>query len=109
MLSVSRLMPDLPRDCRYTMGQDLRRKLMDVIVLIYRANRTRQKVQIISRMREVLLEAQVYLRLMCDMRYISEGRYLSLTELTESMSKQMAAWEKSEIKKESDERGNPPQ
>lgn len=109
MLSVSRLMPDLPRDCRYTMGQDLRRKLMDVIVLIYRANRTRQKVQIISRMREVLFEAQVYLRLMCDMRYISEGRYLSLTELTESMSKQMAAWEKSEIKKESDERGNPPQ
>ena len=109
MLSVSRLMPDLPRDCRYTMGQDLRRKLMDVIVLIYRANRTRQKVQIISRMREVLLEAQVYLRLMCDMRYISEGRYLSLTELTESMSKQMAAWEKSEKKKESDERGNPPQ
>lgn len=102
MLSVSQIMPLMPRDCRYSLGQDCRRKIMDIIVLIYRANRTRQKVRIISTMREILLEVQVYIRLMCDLRYISEKKYVELAEQTASMSKQMAAWEKSEQQKQSD-------
>lgn len=99
MLSVGKMMPNLPRDCRYTLGQDLRQKIMEIIVLIYRANRVRSKVAIISKMRENLLEVQVYLRLMCDMKYISERKYIELVEQTTGMSKQMAAWEKSESMK----------
>lgn len=102
MLAVSQIMPLVPRDCRYSLGQDCRRKIMDIIVLIYRANRTRQKIRIISMMREALLEVQVYIRLMCDLRHISEKKYVELAELTANMSKQMAAWEKSEQQKQSD-------
>lgn len=102
MLSVSKIMPLLPRDSRYSLGQDCRRKIMDIIVLIYRANRMRHKVRTISTMRETLLEVQVYIRLMCDLRHISERKYVELAEQTASMSKQMAAWEKSEQQKESD-------
>lgn len=47
------MMPDVPRDCRYSIGQELRQKTMEIIVLIYRANRIRKKVFIISKMREV--------------------------------------------------------
>lgn len=101
LLAVSRVMPDLPRDCRYSLGQDLRHKISDIIVQIYRANRTRKKVGYIARMRELLLEAQLYIRLMNDLRYISEKKYLEWTEQTSSMSKQMAAWEKSEMTKHS--------
>ena len=72
---------------------------MDLIILIYRANRTFNKVKIIGEMREVLLETQVYLRLLNEMHYIAEKKYLELAELTAGMSKQLAAWEKSEIQK----------
>lgn len=99
MLDVSRMLPDMPRDCRYSFGQEVRQKIMEIIILIYRANRTRQKVDIILRMREKLLEVQVYIRLMCDLRYISEGKYMALAEQTTYMSKQMSAWEKSEKQK----------
>ncbi len=102
MLSVTKMLPDLPRDCRYGMGQDLRSKIMMIIVLIYRANRTRRKQPIISLMRETLLEVQVYLRLLCDLRHISERRYVMLAEQTSDMSKQLSAWEKSEERKQSD-------
>lgn len=102
LLDVTREMANVPRDCRYTMGQDLRHKLTDIIVLIYRANRTRQKVKIISQMREILLEAQVYLRLMSDMHYISERKYIALADATHNMSKQMTAWEKSERARNND-------
>lgn len=96
LLDVTRTMAGVQRDCRYTVGQDLRRRLMDIVILIYRANRTRHKVPVIAQMRETLLEAQVYIRLMCDMRYISEGKYAALAEQTAAMSRQMTAWEKSE-------------
>ncbi|MCK9303407.1 MAG: four helix bundle protein [Bacteroidales bacterium] len=103
MLSVSKILPSLPRDCRYTFGQDVRQKIMEIITLIYRANRVRTKVSIISKMRETLLEVQVYIRLMNDMKYISIGKYTDLMEQTADMSKQMSAWEKSEIQKYSDD------
>ncbi|MBQ8223107.1 MAG: four helix bundle protein [Bacteroidales bacterium] len=96
LLEINRMMPNLPRDCRYSIGQELRQKIMEIIVLIYRANRIRKKVFIISKMRETLLEVQVYIRLMSDMKYISEGKYMRLVEQTSSMSKQMSSWEKSE-------------
>lgn len=96
LLEVNRMMPNLPRDCRYTIGQELRQKIMEIIILIYRANRVRKKVFVIAKMREVLLEVQVYIRLMSDMKYISESKYVQLIEQTTSMSKQMSAWEKSE-------------
>lgn len=103
LLEVSRIMPNMPREGRYTIGQDLRHKLMDIIIAVYRANRTRSKVHIIRQMRESLLEVQVYIRLLCDMKHISEKQYLMLAEHTAGISRQMTAWEKSEIKKQ--ERG----
>ena len=96
LLDINRMMPNVPRDCRYSIGQELRKKIMEIKVLIYRANRTRDKLSIISKMRESLLEVQVYIRLMSDMKYISERKYINLVEQTTSMSKQMSAWEKSE-------------
>lgn len=108
MRDVTLMMPDMSRDYRYSIGQDLRQKVMDMIILIYRANRMRNKVPVIMKLRETLLEAEVYTRLMCDLKQISEGRYLRLAEQTTSISKQLAAWEKSEREKQSDgtARGN---
>ncbi len=96
LLEVNRMMPNVPRDCRYSMGQELRQKIMEIIVLIYRVSRIKNKVYTISKMREILLEVQVYIRLMSDMKYISERKYTQLIEQTTSMSKQMTAWERSE-------------
>ncbi len=102
LLEINRMMPNLPRDCRYSLGQELRHRIMEIIVLIYRANRTKKKVFLISKMRETLLEVQVYIRLFSDLKYISERKYVALIEETVSMSKQMSAWEKSEQNKVTD-------
>lgn len=102
MTTVSSMMPHMPRDCRYSLGQEMRRKIMDIIVMIYRANLIRHKIPIISEMRETLLEVQVYIRLMSDLKYISMKKYALLIEQTAGMSKQLASWEKSESGKSSD-------
>ena len=96
MLSLSRIMPNMPRDCRYSIGQDARQRVMDIIILIYNANREQNKLQSIRKMQELIVEVQVYIRLMNDMRYISEGAYLDFVEQMVSITKQMSAWEKHE-------------
>lgn len=103
LLAFVRVMPDMPRGCRYSIGQEARIRIMDIILLVYRANRLRRKADTIVQMRETLLEVQVYLRLMCDLKYISEGCYMALAEYTVSMSKQLSAWEKSEKIKNNDD------
>lgn len=99
-LEVNRMLVNVPRDSRYSIGNDLRHRVMDIIIKIYRVNRTRDKVLVIENIREHLLEVQVYIRLLCDMKHISENLYIRLAEQTTSISKQLAAWEKSERQKE---------
>ena len=96
MLNLSRIMPNMPRDCRYSLGQDTRQRVMDIIILIYNANREHNKLQKIRKMQELIVEVQVYVRLMSDMKYLSEGAYLELVEQIVSIMKQMSAWEKHE-------------
>lgn len=96
LLETTRLMPNLPRDARFTIGQELRKGVMDIMKMIYRANATRNKVPIIARMRETLLEVQLDTRLMCELKYISERLYVKLAEQTADISRQLAGWEKSE-------------
>lgn len=102
LLKVSELMPHLPRDSRYTIGQSLREKLLEIIMLIYRASRTPQKVPVLGHMRETLSQVQVLMRLLCDLHQISERQYTQLMEEASSLSKQISAWERSERKKTND-------
>ncbi len=89
-------MPNLPRDCIFTIGQYLRKRLMDIIIQIYKANRERDKLPFIRLMKEYLLESQVLIRIMGDLQYISEGKQAEWMEHAASISKQMSAWEKSQ-------------
>lgn len=98
LLSVNRMLPDLPRICRYTIGQDVTHDLMEILTLIYRASRSPAKSLMIGQMRDILQQVQVRFRLLSDMRSLSMNHYAVLIEQTESMSKQMAAWEKSTLK-----------
>lgn len=99
LLSVSKTMPNLPRDCRFTIGQDLRRRLMDVIIQICKANSDRDKLPSIRLMKDYILESKVMIRIMGDMHYISEGKQAEWMEYAVSISKQMSAWEKYQLNK----------
>ena len=99
MLKVSEILQHTPRDCRYTIGQELRNKIMNLILIIYHTNRLKNKADKILEGRDTVLHIQVYIRLMNDMRYISEKRYMDLVEMTSDISKQLSAWEKYERNK----------
>ncbi len=88
MLEMNRILPNLPTLCRHGNGQRLCDKLMMVLVGIYRLSVVRDKLQTIEQLRQAMVEVSIYLRLMVDLRHISEKKYLELSALSDLAGKQ---------------------
>ena len=84
----------LQRTERYTIGQELDRAIVDVLVLIQRINSTREKVPLIVRARQLVMEIQVRTRVLRDIKALSIGAFTKLFDLSESISKQLASWQR---------------
>lgn len=84
----------LPREERYTIGQELDRALVDTLVLIQRINSTRDKVPLIGRARQLVAEIQVRMRVLRDVRALSIRHFTELFDRSESLSRQLASWQK---------------
>lgn len=89
----------LHRDFRYTLGEKLLQTVIDIIVLIFKANKVVEKTPLIAEARERLVEAQVMMRVLNDTRQLSDKQYVQLVERSTSVSKQLASWERSAEKK----------
>lgn len=85
---------NIQRDIKYTLVEDLKKEITKIIVLIYRANAAVEKSDIIDEAREAVIVVKLYLRMLCDLKQISPKRYAVLAEQAESISKQLALWQK---------------
>ena len=81
------------RDYRYTLGQEVKKELMDVLVLIYRANALKNKTETITEARECMERVKIHVRLLCDFRQIGKDRYATMADEMGSISKQLAKWQ----------------
>ena len=84
----------LPRTERYTVGQELDRAIVEVLVMIQRINSTREKVPLIARARQLVVEIQVRTRVLRDVKALSIGTFTRLFDLSENLSKQLASWQR---------------
>jgi hypothetical protein len=84
----------MQRDYRYTMGEQLKRCIMDILILIFKANKTEQKDEYISIAREKLVEVQIMMRVLNELRQISDKQFVMFAEMTENVSKQLSSWER---------------
>ena len=89
LLYVYQIGKNVQRDYRYTLGETLKKDLIMILTLIYRANSTRQKVETIIEAREKLVAVKLHLK------QLSLKNYANASLMTESISKQLSAWQKS--------------
>ncbi len=97
-LQLILLSSKMQRDFKFTVGEQIKKTLIDMMVLIYKANKSMDKVLQISLAREKLVEVQLIIRVFNDTRQISDKQFVLLAERTTSISKQLACWEKSSHK-----------
>jgi len=98
MLEFAKTRGGLPRDTRYTIGQDLSRALVAMMVTIYRANSSRaDKARLIGELRRMAVEVQIYFRLLSDLHQLGAAKAAFFVEKVASIAKQLAAWHKHSI------------
>ena len=92
-VSVYEKTGNVPRDVRFTLVETLKNELTEIIVLIYKANSTPDKLPHIERARDLIVSVKVRLRLRNDLRHINVKLYAQFSEQVESVSKQLASWQ----------------
>ena len=97
LIDIYGMAKNMSRDYRFTIGEELKRRVMDQMICIYHANgsKNEDKWMYLKKAREYIVEIKLFIRLLSDLKQISIKRVAALTEKTESISKQLTAWAKS--------------
>ena len=85
---------EFPREYKFTLGQKIRDEVVEMVVLIYRANSSREKTPVIEVFLQRLQVVELLVRLCRDMRVLSTKSYAAIVEMTESLGKQAEGWKK---------------
>ncbi len=92
---ATRITKDMPRDYKQSLGGKIREECVELVVLIYRANCSRDKRPHLETLQEHLQVVTLLLRLSKDLRLISTGQFAQTVELTDQIGRQSSGWLKS--------------
>ncbi len=96
LLEIFIFSKDLSREYKYTIGQDLKKDTIDLLVGIYRANRVYDKKEIIGEAREKLEMIRLYVRILHDLKEIGIKKFTHINLKIENVSKQLTGWQSSQ-------------
>jgi hypothetical protein len=94
LLQLFRVCQNMERDYKFTLGENIKKEVIALIINVYRANcrESREKFLMIQGGRENVEVIRLLLRLLQDLKQIGLKEFISANEKLESVSKQMAAW-----------------
>lgn len=98
LIEIFRFVKNFSKEYKYTVGDNLKKETIDLIMLIYRANSYRDKLKIIQEAREKIEVIRLLVRLMKDLRQISLSVFVQVSEKIEFVSRQLSGWQKSCLK-----------
>ena len=83
---------NFPKFHRYGMGKRMVDVNLDMLALIYRANRSYEKMPVISELIDSLQMLQMMFRICVRHQVISENQYASVVPLLDRIGKQSTGW-----------------
>lgn len=96
LLKITEVTRHYPKDFKHSTATMLRDEVMYVVLLIYRANSSREhRAAITAEIVERLQVIELLLRLSKDMRFISLKQHSSIVTMTDSIVRQAAGWHRS--------------
>jgi hypothetical protein len=84
------------REYKYTMGERLKNESIDMLLNIYKANKSKKenREQFIDQARQNVEVIRLLLRLCKDLKIIGMKGFVALNMQVEELSKQLASWQK---------------
>ena len=99
LVDIFQLCQNMERDYKFTIGEELKKEVIKLIMNVYRANSRRDgKLSLIGDARENAEVVRLMLRLLQDLKQIKEEkRFVDMNEKLESISKQLTAWQRKSL------------
>ena len=94
LLDLFDMSSNLSKLYKYTLGGRIQTEAIEVIVNIYKANSSIEKLQFISKSREHIEIIRLMIRILHDTKQISLKRMIFINNIIEDISKQLAGWQK---------------
>jgi len=85
---------NIPRDLKQSLGKRVIDECVDVLILIARANSTREKHPHLALLVEKVQVIEFLMRLFKESRFISISQHAKTMEVTTSIGKQANAWKR---------------
>jgi len=100
LLQLYQVCQNMERDYKHTIGENLKKELVTLMINVYRANsrEDREKSLILRNTRENAEVIRLLLRLLQDLKQIGLKEFIAANEKLESVSKQLTAWGNSTFK-----------
>lgn len=95
LIALFKTSRNFAREYRFTLGESIKKEAVEMVKLIYRANKTADKAPHLETARETLEIVRLELRLLKDLKQVNLKQFVYLNEQIESVSKQLAAWHNS--------------
>ena len=85
------------REYRYTMGERLKNEATDLLIHIYKANKSKKetRMQYLDGARQNVEVLRLLLRVCKDLKVIGMKGFVALNVQVEELSRQLTAWQKS--------------
>ena len=100
LIQLFRIGQNMERDYKFTIGENLKKEVIELIMNVYRANSRTEKTPLIEAARENTEVVRLLLRLLQDMKQISLNEFVSVNEKIEDISKQLSYWQRSQTTKQ---------
>lgn len=88
-----------PKDKRYTLGQRIENKLLDILELLLEANYSKVKIETLKRANMELEIFRYLIRLSYDLQFVNLGRYEYISRETNEIGKLVGGWVKQQTAK----------
>lgn len=84
------------REYKYTLGEKLKNEVLDLLINIYKANKSKQanRLQHIDNARQNIEVVRLLLRIVKDLKIIGIKGFVAIDIQVEEMSKQLSSWHK---------------
>jgi len=92
LMLLAKLTQQYPRGYRQNMAREVFAEAQGVVVGIFRANCSANKVPLLEEVREHLETLRLLLRLSKDLHLISVGQFAATVDLTDAIGKQASGW-----------------
>ncbi len=98
-VEVTEMSSRLERNYRYSLGEDVRHKSKEALLCITLAGKEEDRLGNIRAARLAMIDVQLSLRLLNDLKKLPDQRYVYFLDMTENIVKQLSNWERSEIQR----------